>query len=181
MGVIASQITSITIVCSSVHSVVDQRKHQSSASLAIVRGIHRRPVTSPHKWPVTQKIFPFDDVIMHASLISRQLTAFGPKASGAVHLVRILPTVMSESAYRALHKPSWGNKIKTKNVHGFVVPFWFACIITSRAKQNGRYFPDDILNCIFLDENVWIFDKISLKFVSKCPINNIPALLQIMA
>ena len=42
----------------------DQRKHQSSASLAFVRGIHRRPVNSPHKWPVTRKMFPFDDVIM---------------------------------------------------------------------------------------------------------------------
>ena len=43
-----------------------QGKHQSSASLAFVRGIHRRPVNSPHKWPVTRKMFPFDDVTMHA-------------------------------------------------------------------------------------------------------------------
>ena len=42
----------------------DQRKHQSSASLAFVWGIHRRPVNSPHKWPVTRKMFAFDDVIM---------------------------------------------------------------------------------------------------------------------
>ena len=42
----------------------DQRKHQSSASLAFVRGIHRRPVNSPHKRPVTRKMFPFDEVIM---------------------------------------------------------------------------------------------------------------------
>ena len=41
-----------------------QRKHQSSASLAFVRGIHRRPVNSPHKWPATRKMLPFDDVIM---------------------------------------------------------------------------------------------------------------------
>ena len=40
------------------------KKHQSSASLAFVRGIHRLPVNSPHKWPVTRKMFPFDDVIM---------------------------------------------------------------------------------------------------------------------
>ena len=40
------------------------KKHQSSASLAFVRGIHRGPVNSPHKWPVTGKMFPFDDVIM---------------------------------------------------------------------------------------------------------------------
>ena len=64
MGVIASQITSLTIVYSIVYSGTDQRKHQSSASLAFVQGIHRGPVNSPHKWPVTRKMFPFDDVIM---------------------------------------------------------------------------------------------------------------------
>ena len=46
------------------YSGVDQRKHQSSASLAFVWGIHRGQVNSPHKWPVTRKMIPFDDVIM---------------------------------------------------------------------------------------------------------------------
>ena len=65
MGNMASPITSLTIVYSTVYSGADQRKHQSSASLAFVRGIHRGPVNSPHKWPVTRKMFPFDDVIMN--------------------------------------------------------------------------------------------------------------------
>ena len=60
----ASQVISLTVVYSTVYSDVDQRKHQSSASLAFVRGIHRGPVNSPHKWPVTRKMLPFDDVIM---------------------------------------------------------------------------------------------------------------------
>ena len=64
MGAMASQITSLTIVYSTVYSGADQRKHQSPASLAFVLGIHREPVNSPHKWPVTRKMFPFDDVIM---------------------------------------------------------------------------------------------------------------------
>ena len=64
MDEIASQITSLTIVYSIVYSDADQRKHQSSVSPAFVRGIHRGPVNSPHKWPVTRKMFPFDDVIM---------------------------------------------------------------------------------------------------------------------
>ena len=64
MGAIAAQITSLTILYSSVYSGADQSKHQSSASLAFVWGIHRGPVNSPHKWPVTRKMFPFDDVIM---------------------------------------------------------------------------------------------------------------------
>ena len=65
MGAIAAQITSLTIVYSTVYSGADQSKHQSSASLAFVWGIHRGPVNSPHKWPVTRKMFPFDDVIMN--------------------------------------------------------------------------------------------------------------------
>ena len=68
MCTIASQITSLTIVYSTVYSDADQRKHQSSASLAFVWGIHRGPVNSPHKWPVTWKMFPFDDVIMISRL-----------------------------------------------------------------------------------------------------------------
>ena len=64
MGAIASQITSLTIVYSTVYSGANQRKHQSPASLAFVRGIPWGPVNSPHKWPVTRKMFPFDDVIM---------------------------------------------------------------------------------------------------------------------
>ena len=64
MTMLASQITSLTVVYSIVHSGVNQRKHQSSASLAFVREIHRGPVNFPHKWPVTRKMFPFDDVIM---------------------------------------------------------------------------------------------------------------------
>ena len=64
MGGMASQITGISIVYSTVYSGTVQRKYQSSVSLAFVRGIHRRPVNSPHKGPVTQKMFPFDDVIM---------------------------------------------------------------------------------------------------------------------
>ena len=64
MGAMASQITSLTIVYSTVYSGADQRKDQSFASLAFVWGIHRWPVNSPHKWPVTQKMLPFDDIIM---------------------------------------------------------------------------------------------------------------------
>ena len=62
----ASQITSLTIVYLSIYSGADQRKHESPASLAFVRGIHRWPVNYPHKGPVTRKMFPFDDVIMES-------------------------------------------------------------------------------------------------------------------
>ena len=52
---------------------------------------------------------------------------------------------------------------------------------TLRPRQNGRHFPDDIFEYIFLNVKVLILIKISLKFVPKCSINNIPALVQIMA
>ena len=74
MGAMASQVTSLTIVYSTVYSDADQRKHLSSASLAFVRGIHRWPVNSPHKWPVTGKMFPFDDVIMIVAQYRDKLT-----------------------------------------------------------------------------------------------------------
>ena len=52
---------------------------------------------------------------------------------------------------------------------------------TLRPRQHGRHFADDIFKCIFMYENIWIPIKISLKFVPNGPINNIPALVQIMA
>ena len=68
ISAIASQITSLTIVYSTVYSDANQGKHKSSASLAFLRGIHRGPVNSLHKWPVTRKMFPFDDVTMNPSI-----------------------------------------------------------------------------------------------------------------
>ena len=73
LGAMASQITSLTIVYSSIYSCADQRKHQSSASLAFVRGIHRWPVNSPHKGPVTRKMFSFDDVFMNVFQLTNSL------------------------------------------------------------------------------------------------------------
>ena len=80
VGMIASEITSLTVLYSTVHSGTDQRKHQSSASLAFVRGIHWWPVNSPHKWPVTLKMFSFDDVIMvYTRLWPKKDTIPGPQ------------------------------------------------------------------------------------------------------
>ena len=68
MNTIASQITGVSIVYSTVCSGADQRNYQSSTSLAFVRGIHRWPVNSPYKRPVTRKTYPFDDIIMNLEL-----------------------------------------------------------------------------------------------------------------
>ena len=69
MSTMAPQITSLTIVYSTVYSGADYRKYQSPASLAFVRGFHRWPVNSPRKGPVTRKMVPFDDVIMEKSVV----------------------------------------------------------------------------------------------------------------
>ena len=90
MGTMASQITSLTIVYSTVYSGTDQRKHQGSASLAFVRGTQRRPVNFPHKGPVTLKMFPFDDVIMKSPaiiLFDESLWRIGPiKQISKIHI-----------------------------------------------------------------------------------------------
>ena len=73
MSTMAFQITSHTIVISTVYSGADQRKYQSFASLAFVRVIHRWPVNSLYKRPVTRKMFPFDDVIMYWQQLFRRV------------------------------------------------------------------------------------------------------------
>ena len=157
MSLMASQITSLTIVYSTVYPGADQRKHQSSASLAFVREIHRSPVNSPHKGPVTRKMFPFDDAIMRPILIQ---------------------------VYVAICMSPAHNEWMTSTV-GWVIFCSLSDIIswvnTLRPRQNGRHFADDIFKWIFLNENVWIPIEISLKFAPQGPINNIPALVQIMA
>ena len=74
MSELVSQITSLTIVYSTVYSGVDHRKHQSPTSLAFVWGLHRWPVNSPHQGPVTRILFPFDDVIMFQTATTKLIS-----------------------------------------------------------------------------------------------------------
>ena len=76
-----------------------------------------------------------------------------------------------------ISQPFYGNEVTMSSTQMDIR----ALINTLRRRQNGRHFADDIFKCIFFNENVWILIKISLKFVPKGPINNIPALVQIMA
>ena len=157
MGMMASQIPSLTIVYSTIYSGPDQRKHQSSTSLAFVRGIHWSPVNSPHKGPVTWKMYPFEDVIM------------GSDSHYALHDV-VNPVGITNKCHI-------GTSSQAPSVLNTLRPRQDGC----HFRQDGRHFPDNIFKCIFLNENLSIFIKISLKFVPNGPINNIPALVQIMA
>ena len=77
MITMAFQITSLMIVYQSLYSGANQRKHQSSVSLAFVGGIHRWPVNSSHKGPVTRKMFPFGDVVIdrHDAIQDNMITS----------------------------------------------------------------------------------------------------------
>ena len=77
MNVMASQITSLKIGYSTVYSGAYQRKYQSSASLAFVMGIHRWPMNSPHKGPVTRKMFPFYDAIIKGPVMTQEFPCHG--------------------------------------------------------------------------------------------------------
>ena len=94
MGAIASQITGLTIVYSFFHSGTDQIKHQSSASLAFVRWIHRWPVNSPHKKPVMWKMFPFDDVIMYRYFVARYVEAIVANEHGMSNNIPLFDVVV---------------------------------------------------------------------------------------
>ena len=74
MGAMASGITSLPIVYATIKSGADERKHQSSSSLTFWRGIHRWPVNSQHKGPVSRKMFSFDDVIMTTSYMIQPMS-----------------------------------------------------------------------------------------------------------
>ena len=111
MGAKASQIYSLSSVYSTVYSGVYKRKHQSSASLAFVRGIHRWPVNSPHKGPVTRKMFPFDDVIM----ISEDYTVL------TITNVQYTDTIAVQS--------------NASNVQGYAFSSWYLNVIVSKTFQ----------------------------------------------
>ena len=119
MGAMASQATSLTIVYSTVYSGIDQRKHKSSASLAFVRVIHRWPVNSPHKWPVTRNMFPLDDVIMSRTRISPCITPCIPTVPfhvGVSYMCMSL-SVYEQFSYRLeiLHRLSLPSSVQNLN------------------------------------------------------------------
>ena len=148
MGAMASQITSLTIVYSTVYSVEDQRKHQSSASLAFVWGSHRRPVNSPHKGPVTRKLFPFDDVIMWEECSTGSLSDPYSRTKGAYRQGNSLER---NAALSKIHnQPAYKHDKWASN--------------TLKLKRNGWHFANEIFKWIY-----WIklFEtiQISLNFV----------------
>ena len=140
MGAMASKIASLTIVYSTVYSSADQRIHQSSASLAFVCGIHRWPVNCPHKWLVTRKMFPFDDVIMRLYLnICHMMPTGYSELQYAPDVDKIWSTDLFISYKQSSDKPICQDMLGviynlyipvpiTKLFMGICQVFWWCCV-----------------------------------------------------
>ena len=144
MGTIASLITSFTIVYWSVYLGADQRKHQSSASLAFVRGIHRWPVNSPHKWPVTRNMFPFGDVIMETTVSFHPFFSMKLKLPFKTYfLKKIVNTTICFSNRQSIFR----NKYNKTGRHPRIwsEPMW-VCSKVSRLRQWKWRVPEYYVN-----------------------------------
>ena len=160
MSAMAAHISGVSSIYSTVRWSGNQRKHQSSASLAFVN--------SPHNGPVTWKMFPFDDVIMTT------LQQENPWALDTLGNLRRQWQTCADTAR------GWNDLCCMSLATTPHVEYW-PYFNTLRPRQNGRLFADDTFKRIFLNKNIRISTKISLKFVPKGLINNIAALVQIMA
>ena len=165
MGTMPSQITSLAIVYSTVYSGADQRKDHNSASLAFVRWIHRGPVNSPHKWPVTRKIFPFDDVIMvhhkrksHLFQIHYWLSSWCRKSSS---------TICYAWRYQ-VHDKSWCNRnveCSPKWNHICFIPFHYIrqnVIDDTTPAWSKKFIP--LLVFLFLDLKLKMYSPFTFLF-----------------
>ena len=95
----ASQITSLTIVYSTVYSKRRSKKHQSSVSLAFVRGIHRWQMNSLHKGPVTRIMFSFDDVIVDTNLPANVPIISNRIVADSMNLAYFCPYLLTLNAH----------------------------------------------------------------------------------
>ena len=123
MSAMAYEITSLTIVSSTVSTGAYQRKYQGSASLAFVRGIHRSPVNSPHKGPVTRKCFRFDYVIMTSAgcILYRLTTSMSKTTAKALHaIVHLLVLVLTVIGLSAVFKALSEAPSNVYSIHSWV-------------------------------------------------------------
>ena len=124
----ASEITSLTVVYSPVHSGIGQGKHKSSVSLVFVRGIQRSPVNSLHKWPVTRKMIPFDDVIILYVILKFSLY-FNLIAISylTVILVQMLLVIYSHSIQIVINSYQFITSTRNGQLHWLISYVWHLC------------------------------------------------------
>ena len=137
--------------------------------LSFVRGNHQQMMDSPHKRPVMQNAFP-----CHSIILDHDIDSIVPNSPRQ----QLTVIYMNWTETNDPHLYKWHHNTYLMADASRSNP---GSLNTLRPRQNGRHFPDDNFKYIFFNENVWSSIKISLKFVRKGPINNIPALVQIMA
>ena len=98
--------------------------------------------------------------------------------ASTVHLLHFLSKQICITLYSG---NSWPGMICTRVPQCSKTSGEWTILLTQWGRdKNRQHFADDIFKCIFFNENFWISIRISLKFVPKGPIENIPALVQIM-
>ena len=95
--------------------------------------------------------------------------------------ISVFSSLCLQVSFRSFKCSHLSNMNVIQRIQQIPLGIFFHVINTLRPRQNGPNFADDIFNCIFLKENLWIPIKIPFKSVPEGPINNIPALIQIMA
>ena len=130
MGAMASQISASPLFTQSFIQGQIKKKYQSSASLAFVRGIHRWPVNSPHIWPVTRQMFPFDDVIMSHLYHGWQLEG------------RFLYWNVPLCSYQCTRHPTTGSMLATtRMIYNMfhTICIWACCALSCLGLKNNLY------------------------------------------
>ena len=143
MGTIASQITSLTIVYSTVNSGADQRKHQRSALLAFVQGIHRGPVNSLHKGPVTRKMFHLMTSSCHSSPVMVSMWCL-QQLNYVTFMLYIITCSMKDSFIMG---PEWISFIQVVNYLN--LQFSFDCLGECPAELNLIRYKSGLKPSIF--------------------------------
>ena len=113
--------TSITNVYSTIYSGADQRKHPSSASLAFVRGIHRWPVNSPHKGPVTREMSPLmtSSCYSHSHLWWYTIRTTAYFTHTCKHICYYLPCVSDKTTIQLRHVSVFASQIISNSTVSF--------------------------------------------------------------
>ena len=165
MGAIASQITSLMIVSSTDYSDADQWKHQSSALLAFLQGFHWWRVNSPHKWPATQKMFPFDDVIMKNKVCVWESLCIEPGSLLPLIVKKISKfcnTCVCESPVYSSFKES---KIKVfPRSHVFMKSWYSTAQHTNFVNTNINHGCVGVISDICLLGHVWFYKQRSTEY-----------------
>ena len=144
MSAMAYQITAVSIVCLTVCSGTVQRKHQSSASLAFMKGIHQWLVYSPHKGPVTQKMFPFDDITMTSHCLNwwRPNPQYHMVSMSSIDFStdHFQPRMISNDScqYHEIKNNAWVTVNNDFWVTSEAICQWFSRVTKSRVKIIGK-------------------------------------------